>query len=447
MDVPIEILGREVEAAAKAVRDARARIRRGEADDERNPLDRLRRASSKATWRELGEHARAGDPRGELAIAVRAWVHALTLDRVLWADEARLAAAWRAESIQIDDSDLARTTTSPRAALARMLGEADPRRRSLWARVVERGATAVSDAARLLAERRAEATRLLGADADALEIPCERSAIEGAASDLLARTSPLLTERFASFASAIAASLGRELGAGWPARLTRRWLEELVRPTGLADGLRLDLDPLPRPLGASSFARALASFGAALADADGPRAAPFALARPPFDLRRARRAALFGGLVADPCFGARALGLGRDRARDQARGVARALLLTLRLDAARVLLRGALLLPAGPRADLLEERTAVALGAPIPPALAGVVPRLGPDDPTRFAGALLAAVDRRSLVERFDEDWFRSPHAARAIREEDADLPASPRTSAEALARGCDEIVRALSDL
>jgi hypothetical protein len=171
------------------------------------------------------------------------------------------------------------------------------------------------------------------------------------------------------------------------------------------------------------------------------------IAQSPFDLRRARRSALFAGLAADPIFAARALGLGRDRARDQARGVARALLVTLRLDAARVLCRGVLSLPEGERAARFEEHTAIALGAPLPPSLAGVVPRLGPDDPVRLAGALVAARDRRELIDRFDEDWFKSPHAGRAIREEDAVVPATPLASAAALEAGLAEILRTLEQL
>ncbi len=93
----------------------------------------------------------------------------------------------------------------------------------------------------------------------------------------------------------------------------------------------------------------------------------------PFDLRQARRAALFGGLVADPVFCARALGLGRGRALDQARATARRLL-SLRLDAATVALvfgagqdgGGHVLLRASrDRSDRFEETTARALGAPI----------------------------------------------------------------------------------
>src|SRR5262249_32034565 len=162
-----------------------------------------------------------------------------------------------------------------------------------------------------------------------------------------------------------------------------RWLEEVVRGTGLTEGLSLALGPLPLPLGAASFARALASFGRAFAAADVPPSAPYCMARRPFDLRVARRAALFGGLAADPAFGARALDLSRDRARDQARRVARSLLSSVRLDAARVLLRGALLAAARERADRFEEATARALGAPIPASLAGALPLLSPSDGAR----------------------------------------------------------------
>ena len=167
----------------------------------------------------------------------------------------------------------------------------------------------------------------------------------------------------------------------------------------------------------------------------------------PYDLRPRRRAALFAALAADPVFARRALGLGRGRAEDQARVVAQALFVSLRLDAARVLCRGALSLPDGDRGSCLEEHTAAALGAPIPPALGGLVPRLGPDDPSRFAGALLAAADRRRLVDRFDEDWWRSPHAGLAVREEDASPPASRAVPAALLEAGLGEIVRALGAL
>jgi hypothetical protein len=75
------------------------------------------------------------------------------------------------------------------------------------------------------------------------------------------------------------------------------------------------------------------------------------------------------------------------------------------------------------------------------------VPELEPGAALRVAGALLAARDRRDLVERFDEDWFRNPRAAEAIRGEDGALPASPRAAAEEIEAGLAELVRALAAL
>ncbi len=436
MDVPLEILDREVARAEGALTAARAR--RSAAPG--NPLEPHRRVSTRDTWLELAEAP------GPLAAAIRPWVAALTLERVLWADAVRLDAAWRAPSITLAEPQVVAFTGSPRDLLVRTLGEADPGRVRLFAGALARGSGAVHDAARILAERRVEAARLLGADLDAVEIPVEPpAALAAVAARLLADTAPLL-DRKGSWSAALSGSVGRDAGEGWPARLNERWLFDLFREGPLTEGLRPAIAQLPAPIGASSFARALGAFGAALADADGPRTF-FSIARAPFDLRRPRRAALFAGLAADPVFARRVLGLGRGRARDQARDVARAMLVSQRLDAARVLCRGVLSQPDAERASRFEEHTAAALGAPIPPALAGVVPRLGPGDPTRFAGALLAARDRRELIERFDEDWFQSPHAGRAIREEDATPPASRISPAAALDAGLAEILRVLGEL
>ncbi len=445
MDIPLEILDREVARAEGELAAARARLTRGDADGAPNPLACHRRVSERATLLDLASRA---DRDSALAAPLRAWIYALTLERVLWPDAVRLAAAWRAPSITVAETGIAALTESPRALLVRVLREPDPSRRRIFAGALAGGAGAVQDAARILAERRAEAARLLGEGTDRLEIPVDPPAALAAAAARLLSATAALAPRGDTWSGVLAGSVGRSWGEGWPARLGPRWLHDLFGGGPLTEGLRLALDPLPVAMGASSFARALGAFGAALADADGP-SAPFALARAPFEVRRPRRAALFASLAADPVFAARALGLGRGRARDQARGVARAMLVTLRLDAARVLCRGALSQPEGERAARFEEHTAAALGAPIPPSLAGVVPRLEPAGPARFAGALLAAGDRRALIDHFDEDWFQSPHAGRAIREEDAALPApaAVRAPAAALEAGLDEIVRVLGEL
>jgi hypothetical protein len=472
MDIPFEILDREIARASSRSRAARASLERGEAV-EYDPLDDERRVSSRDTFLDLAPRpvpprepgqpvdlaALLPKPSHQHRVAIREWVFALTLDRVLWADSQRVAAARRAPAITIDRTDLGRLQLSPRDLLGRVIAEPEPRRRRLLAEVLEQGAFAVQDASRIYMERRAEAARRLPADLDRLEIPIEPVVVEGApattraaaltaiADETLRATEQLAPRAERSWDEAIDAGVGRAQAEGWPARLGSRWIEGLFHSTSLTEGLRLDLGPLPRALGASSFARALAAFGAALADADGPRSLPFSMACAPFDLRRARRSALFGSLVADPVFGRRMLGLGRDAARDQARGVARSLAVAVRLAATRALFRGLLSLAEGARANRFEEITAASLGAPIPPALAGVVPRLSPADATTFLGLLLGALDRRALVERFDEDWFRNPEAARAIREEDAAPPAFRRAPAALLTAGVAELAGSLSDL
>lgn len=439
MDAPLFLIDREVARAAAESARAKARLARGEIGSP-SPLARLRRVSTKETWLELAE---SKDP---LAVPMRPWVAALTLDRVLWADEARLAAAFCAAVIHVEEPGIPPFSGSPRALSSRVIRDVEPERRRVFAGALERGAGPARDAARLLAERRAEAARLLGVDLDELEIPCEPRASLGAMAERVLAETAEIARGARAWDEAIAAMIARDAGQGWPSRMSARWLFDLFHHGPLLEGLRLDLPALPEAIGASSFARALHAFGAAFARESGPRSSPFVIARAPFDARVERRAALFAGLAADPVFHARALGLGRDRARDQARAVARAMARSLRLDAARVLLRGALLLPARQQATRFEERTFEALGAPIPASLAGLVPRLGPGDAARLAGAIAAARDRRALVERFDEDWWKSPHAALSLREEDA-APAPPVIAEATLAEGASEIGRALREL
>ncbi len=439
-------LDRAVAAAAADLAAARRALRLAVAEGRDpstwgSPLEAHRDVSSRTTWLELGEA-----PPHPIFVGARAWVEALTLDRVGFALEARTAAAWARPSVTVEGEGMPSEQLSVHALRARVLADPIPARRRFYALALERGAAPVGELVRRAAERRAEAARRLGSSLDALELPCDADALTAAARAVLDRTEALIEParmRGASYAEPLVAALGRDATEGWPARLSPRWIEETFRATDLARGLAIDLGALPEPLGATSFARALASFGDAFAVAAAPRAAPFVLARRPFDLRRARRAALFGALVADPVFGRRALGLGRDRARDQARTVARALLSSLRLDAARVLLRGALAAGGSDLAHRFEEATERALGVPFSPALAGVLPALSPRDGVRFAGSLLAASDARALRERFDEDWFRSPHAALALRDEEATIAPSERVAATEIEMAVDELERA----
>ncbi|AKT44226.1 hypothetical protein [Chondromyces crocatus] len=458
-----------------------------------NPLAPFRRVSSRATYErlvrpEVGLGAELGllstvtpaapDPH---AVALARWVQYLTLERVLFSDRVRIAEAWHAPTASVEPSGGGRPgpaegalrasatgRESARDALLGLLGASRQEVRRAYAEQLVDAAGPIVEAARIEADRRQEATRLLGVEPDAtpLELPCDPpvAALEVAAR-LLEQTAPLL-EPSRRWDEALGRAVARDATEGWPARPNARWVEVLFREGGLAEGLVLDLGQLPRALGASSFARALGRFGAALSDACMPRTAPFALTRSPFDVRRARRAALFAALPADPVFCVKHLGLGRARARDQARVVARALLLTLRLDAAQLRLTqghrvglpgNPLLMGRREGGEHFEEETRRALGIPLPAELVGVVPALDAGVSVHLLGALLAACDRYALVQRFDEDWFRNPRAVEAIREDDGVFRATPGllgtamlptavTGAE-LDEGFERLMADLSDL
>jgi hypothetical protein len=363
-----------------------------------------RELSSLATYQDLA--AATSDPvAGRLALSVAS----LTMDRVTIEDELRVAEARRAPS---------ESAAAPGATvdgLARRLvesGDAVARLREL-----EVIAGPAREAQRILAARRREAALRLG-----LTSPY---AVEGAAippADALvdvifAITDPAFAElRGAPLSQLLRTAVVADAGEGWPAKITSRWLRSVFGRGPLFDGLSLRVEPLPEPLGAASFARALARVGAELAFGDRPNDVPFSVARDPFDLVEARRAALFGGLVLEPVFHARRLGLGPGRARDQARAVARASVLWLRIAALRVLAYADL--GETDRSADYAEHGERCLGRPLSRELAGVLPAPSPSSALELAAFFAAARDREALREAFDEDWFENPRAHEAIRHE-----------------------------
>lgn len=427
MDLAPHDIDQRIARAAGQWRAAARALRKAPQASRYNVLESYRAVTTRSMWLELAE--RAKDP---ILAAARSWVYALVLERVGWPARVLVAEALHAPTMEVPDLEPARL--SPRTTLDRVLTDPEADRRRFYVDAFVRGVGALRDASFVMAERRAEAIRKLGIDApDALEVPLDpATSLERLAERVLQATAQFVPRDFRRWDEVLAFGLARDAGEGWPARLSLRWFTELFASTGLLDGLVLPSFDPPKLLGAASFVRAFALFGRVYAETDVLRSAPFVFVRSPFDLRVARRAALFGTLPVDPVFGVRALGLGRTRARDQSRQIARALLVTLRMDALRVLLRGIALLSARARHERFEELTARAFGVSFPPELEFVVPNLGPGDPTRLLGTLLAISDRLSLVERFDEDWFRSPHAALAIRAEQAELPLKKDKSLDA---------------
>ena len=440
-ELPPYRLDQRIAQAARALRKAHVDLRGEGPDKARDPLRSFRDICTRTLYRELCE--RADDP---FLAGARDWVAFLTIERVTWGDAVRAARALHDPRVEIERPE--RLRASMRTLQQRFRAETSEERRALWGEALALGAPPLADAARILVERRAAAMEQLDRlDREGFEVPSDPpEAAQAVAESVLAMTDDVF-DASREWTETIGRSLARSADRGWPPRLSLRWIHDLFARTDLAGGLDLDLGPLPETLGGTSFARALAQFGAAFARAALPGGAPFVLANLPYDLREARRAALFGGLAADPCFGVRGLGLTRDRARDQAREMARALVISLRLDAARVLLRSALLLPVRDQAPRFEEISERALGKALPTSLLGVLPRLSAGDATRLFGAVLAARDRRSLIEDFEEDWFRNPRAAEAIRDEQSRLSAEPRVTRACLDEALVFLNRSLREI
>jgi hypothetical protein len=231
---------------------------------------------------------------------------------------------------------------------------------------------------------------------------------------------------------ALALAVARDANEGWPAHLQPRWLQETF--PAYVKGLRMELAPLPPAVGASSFARALGAFGFALRVAGPAPSLPFALARDPQHADAHRFAGAFAQLAASREFQHRALGNVARVAAAQSRVVARGLLVSARLEAARVLLAR--------DPTRFEELTTDVFGAALPEALAAAWPRRPDDAPVRALALFTTLPLVRELRDRFDADWFRNPRAALFLRarasapawDDVAELdPAAPRALARAL--------------
>jgi len=378
-----------------------------DAHADHDPIEPYRHVAGQSTWKALGD-LEVVSHDAPLRDALKRWVHALLQSRL--ARELDVAWARAANEARGRFTGESPRLVSWREARRAMIA-AEPREARLWLDALVECAPPIAAIARERAARRVEIARRLGAETfDATPL----DALHAAARDLLARTddlaSSLLREARATDATdAIALSLARDAGEGWPARLSSRWLEELFG--GGVRGLDVALPRLPEALGASSFARALGAFGFALRVAAGARAPRFALAREPAFVAAHRFAFVFAALPTSPDFHRVALGVGKRAALAQARALARSALVDARLHAVR-------LLSSDDRAqsDAFEELTARVFGAPLPRALAGALPAPRDDEPARFLALATALPLARDLVERFDVDWFANPRAMPHLR-------------------------------
>lgn len=356
----------------------------------------------------------SGEP---LAEALRPWVARLTLERVTWRERVALASALEAtdtsrarrpdEGAPVEA--LAESAPGVREALVALLRERVPERLAGHERALVAAAPPAHEAFVRWAARRAEAEHtLFTGRARPSEPPSMALSVLAATDDSLPRPEGL--------ASALTALMGRDASRGWPRLAGPRFVGHALRETSLLSGVSLD-GREREPLGASSFARELERAGVRFFDvATSGRGRPFVTTRAADDRAREAMAALFASLVLVPSFHARVLALGRREVVGQLRALGRVTLLHLRVLALRAWLARESREGRVP-ADLADQSARV-LGAPLAPRLVGVVPRLDHAPEAKLDAALVALASHAGLRERFDEDWFRNPRAAEALREE-----------------------------
>jgi hypothetical protein len=336
-----------------------------------------------------------------------------------------------------------RGTFSPKEIVKRALADRDAARAGAWIQGLGDGAPLLA-AEKRLRESQIEIAARLGVQGDAAIATFDGDRLRVEAEGWLAKTSDLASSVLGSHENLprlLGALVAREVPGVWPRRPDGRWLDELFRTAPLLEGLDLDLGPTPSPLGASSFARALARFGAAYARAAVLSGRPFVLASDPSDLYPMRRGALFGSLLLDAIFLRRKLGLSREAASRTARSVAATVLASVRLDAVRTLVD-----VARTSASAIEEAASDALKVHVPANLAGLLPRPDARAPSRLLGVLLAEGDREDLRSRFDEDWFDNPRAFGFLRENDAN-PRPPSVPNEVFDGTAARLARTLEEL
>ncbi len=361
------------------------------------------------------------------------WIFALAEARIN--GQTLLAREWQLRGQTREVSAPTRGLWSVGAMRFQMLAE--PKLRTAWIESMWAHSEPLSETVIHLWQRRAEIARRMDLDSfDSLIQPA--AAPEEWASNWLRESSDLyhdVTEGASDFTGWLGMALGSAGQAGpsvadvFPPRVSETWLLDPFRQTDLLKGLRIDPGELCHAVGPASFARGLARFGAAWAEAAAPQDQPFVVAHDPFGLRTSEYGALFAGLLVNPEFGKRALGLGSTKTAELRRVMSLLFLLETRALALRVVLRRAALDSESEFRDAFEALTRDELGISVPAHALGLTWSLRPDDMQRLAGIALATVRSRALREAHDEDWFRNPRAVDELR---AEIAKPPQTECDA---------------
>ena len=446
-DGRIELFAVDARAARaqKALEQARALLSTKPGREEarsRDPFEGVRDVAGQSTFKALRE-LDVGAAQELHRDALVRWVHELLQARVGWeltVDEAdavhapdpTLASrAARERAIMSTPSgplpgaapDLGATLVTFDVARRALIEAAAPAAAEIAFRRLDELALPVVAVRNELRARRFEAARRLGLEHPwSLAVSADGGvrALDELARAVLDATEPLASELHKDLRRragrvepwlTIHDSFARDAREGWPARLTARWLEDVFR-TLAPRAPRVAA--LPPALGGASFLRAAATWGFGLRLGGIARSSPFALARDPYPVDAHLFAGTLAVAVADRVFAKRKLGVPSRAADAHARVLGRSLFLEVRTRAA-ALVAG---MRDSARDSDLEELTARVFGAPFPRALAaawsfgGLAGSARVDAPARLVAAVRTHDFVRTLVERFDEDWFDNPRAA-----------------------------------
>jgi hypothetical protein len=367
-----------------------------------------------------------------VALSLSEWVETLWLEDALYDARVAVAVAWSAPREVRGRS----APTSLRELRRETLGGRHPNVRARAAEDLQAWAQVVAEPACWALERRLDLELRVPATCRSLavaELPAAGGdgpdALVAVAERWLDRTEDLAAEsRREVFEESLVVALAPTAREGWPVRPSMRWMRSVFAREDWTRGMSFGTVKVPAPLGATSYARALGSFGVRFFEASRPSALPLAVHQHPQSLRKHEFRALFSSIVAEPSFAMRTLGLTKGRAREHSRTLARSFLMSCRIDALRVLVGAAAregLARGRERQAELSERV---LGAGLGASFLGVLPTLRPGDGAAFAGMLRAAAARRELIERHDDDWYRNPRALFELRDR-ASRPEPPDTA------------------
>jgi hypothetical protein len=387
---------------------------------ELDPFEPFRHVSGRAAYEALSKLS-VGSAEASLREGLVRWIYALTQERIARPFDVALAVALLEPSAHAA-LDVSRSA-SWLGAWRELVHAPDRASALAWLSAAEQRGPAIAAITRERAACRVEIARRMGLGHPAemvTEVP--RDALVAAAHALLDATDDLSKHLLReantragrsgatpSPVDAVDDALARDATEGWPAHLNARWLFDLLGQFVRGRDLKVDL---PAPIGAASYARALERFGRGACEGRPSRAVPFSLARDPWSVDAAGIGLLFGALPASVPFHRRALKLSARVAASQARSVARTALFEARTIAVRFLLCDDAKVVAP---DLFEELTARLFGVSLAGTLCGAWPVARGNETERLFALLTARPLARSLVERFDEDWFANPRAAQHL--------------------------------